>query len=234
MTNQRLSLGRRSAAGTFLAILTCVHLPLAHTVNLQAAQAPSGSAASQKLLDDTASLNENLVEFALDGTIAEMVETATRVEAAFPKLRGVVEARTLAAIEERGREQRAAVKAGDRTGTALASVELYRLLQEAMNPQTRVTPVQVSLLDYSGFKLLALTRAKAVEWRRVDAAANEAGAFWKQVQGRVGSTALRNLVDAIMTGLGESSAAREPAFTAFAAKMLLESVDLLEGQFTGK
>ncbi len=113
-------------------------------------------------------------------------------------------------------------------------MELYRLLQEAMNPQTRVTPVQVSLLDYSGFKLLALTRAKAVEWRRVDAAANEAGAFWKQVQGRAGSTALRNLVDAIMTGLGESSAAREPAFTAFAAKMLLESVDLLEGQFTGK
>jgi hypothetical protein len=39
---------------------------------------------------------------------------------------------------------------------------------------------------------------------------------------------------AIMTGLVDASAAKDAAYAAFAAKMLLDSVDLLEGQFTSK
>lgn len=194
----------------------------------------AGTDTRQKLLDDMASLNENLVEFALDGNLAKVRETMSAIEASLPKLRTSLPALTFSAIEARVQEQRSAVKAGSGSATALASVEIYRLLQEAMDPRLRVTPLQVPLLDYAGFKLLALARSERVDWTRVEQGVQEASGFWKQVEGRVTSPALRNLVGSIMTGLSESSAARNSGYTAFAAKMLLESVDLLEGQFTPK
>lgn len=187
--------------------------------------------ARQTLLDAVASLNENLVEFALDGNVAKIAETANAIEAAMPKLRTAVPPATFARIESRVREQRTGVNAGDNISTALASVEMYRLLQEAIDPNSRAVPIQVPLLDYAGFKLLALARSGTVDWSRIDTTVKEANVFWKQVEGRIGSAATRNMVASIMTGLAESFATKNRAYCAFAAKMLLESVDLLEGQF---
>jgi hypothetical protein len=195
-----------------------------------AAQAP----ARQKLLDDVASLNENLVEFALDRNAAKITETANAIEASLPKLRPAVPATTYAAIESRMREQRTAVKAGNPTGTALASVEIYRLLQEAIDPHSRPIPVQVPLLDYAGFKILACAKGNAVDWPSIRATANEASSFWKQAEPHISSVALRTMMGSILTGLGDASATKDPAYTAFAARVLLDSVDLLEGQFVGK
>jgi hypothetical protein len=188
----------------------------------------------QILLDNIASLNEDLVQFALDGNAVKIGQTANAIEASLPKLRTAVPAATFTAIESRVREQRAAVKSGNRTATALASVELYRLLQEAIEPRSRVVPVQVSLLDYAGFKILALAKGGAVPWAGIDATVKEAASFWKAVEPRIGSVALRNMMGSIMTGLVDASAAKDAAYAAFAAKMLLDSVDLLEGQFTAK
>jgi hypothetical protein len=113
-------------------------------------------------------------------------------------------------------------------------VEIYRLLQEAIDPKTRVVPVQVALLDYAGFKILSLTKGNAVQWADVNATVKEAASFWKQVEPRIGSVALRTMMGSIMTGLGDASATKDPAYAGFAAKMLLDSVDLVEGQFTPK
>ena len=190
--------------------------------------------ARQKLLDDVASLNENLVEFAIDGDVKKIGETAHAIEAALPKLRTAVPATTFAAIESRVRDQGIAVKAGNGIATALASVEIYRLLQEAIDPKTRVVPVQVALLDYAGFKILSLTKGNAVQWADVNATVKEATSFWKQVEPRIGSVALRGMMGSIMTGLADASATKDPAYAGFAAKMLLDSVDLVEGQFTPK
>lgn len=199
-----------------------------------AAQTTTAVDTRQKLLDDVASLNENLVEFALDGNVAKIIETANAIEALLPQLRAAVPATTFAAIEARVKDQRTGVKAGNKTAIALASVEVYRLLQEAMDPATRPVPIQVPLLDYTGFKLLALAEADAVSWASIDATVKEAVAFWQQVETRIGSKALRNLLGSIMTGLHDASSARNPAHAAFAAKVLLEAVDLLEGQFVPK
>jgi hypothetical protein len=198
------------------------------------AQRATSVDARQKLLDDVASLNEDLVEFALDGNAVKIGETANAIEASMPKLRAAVPAATFTAIESRVREQRTGVKTGNGTATALASVELYRLLQEAIDPRSRTVPVQVALLDYAGFKILALAKGGAVPWASIDATVKEAASFWKPVEPRIGSVALRNMMGSIMTGLVDASAAKNPAYAAFAAKTLLESVDLLEGQFTSK
>lgn len=185
----------------------------------------------QKLLDDVATLNENLVEFALAGNRPKIAETAKTIEASLPKLRAAVPTATYTAIESRVRDQRAAVKTGNGSAIAIPSVEMYRLLQEAIDPHTRTVPVQVPLLDYAGFKILALAKGDVVNWTGIDATVKDAASFWKPLETRVPSMALRNTIASIMTGLGDASASKDPAYTAFAAKMLLESVDLLEGQF---
>ena len=233
-------LNQFARAHTMIAVLS-----MAGTITLVApsvfAQAASAGAparvstsvdAQQKLLDDVASLNENLVEFALDGNAGKIAETANAIEASLPKLRTAVPATTFKAIESRVRDQRTAVKAGTAIATALASVEIYRLLQETIDPRSRAVPVQVPLLDYAGFKILALAKGDAVQRASIDATVKEAASFWKQVETRISSVALRNMIGSIMTGLADAAAAKDPAYTAFAAKMLLESVDLLEGQFT--
>jgi hypothetical protein len=224
-------------AGTF----TLVALGTAEPVLAEAtafagvpAQRATSVDARQKLLDDFASLNENLVEFALNGNSAKIAETANAIEASLPKLRSAVAATTFTAIESRVRDQRTAVRTANGIATALASVEIYRLLQEAIDPHSRPVPVQVALLDYAGFKILALAKADAVQWAGINATVTEAAAFWKQVEARIGSVALRSMMGSIMTGLVDASAAKDPAYTAFAAKMLLESVDLIEGQFMPK
>lgn len=89
-------------------------------------------------------------------------------------------------------------------------------------------------MDYAGFKILALAKGDPVNWNSIDATVKEAASFWKQVEAFVGSVALRNMIGSIMTGLVDGAAVKTPAYTAFAAKMLLESVDLLEGQFMPK
>jgi hypothetical protein len=185
----------------------------------------------QKLLDDFASLNENLVEFALDGNTAKINETTTAIEASLPKLRPVLPATTLTAIESQMRDQKTAVKAGNRLGIALASVELYRLAQEAIDPHSRAVPVQVALLDYAGFKILALAKGNPVDWASISATGKDAVSSWRQLEARISSVALRTMIGSIMTGLVDAPAVKDAAYTAFAARMLLDSVDLLEGQF---
>ena len=184
-----------------------------------------------KLLDDIASLNENLVEFALDGNTAKITETANAIEASLPKLRTAVPPTTFTAIESRARDQKAAVKTGNRTAIALASVEIYRLAQEAIDPHSRTVPVQVAQLDYAGFKILALAKGNPADWTSISATVKEAASFWKQIETRISSVALRTMIGSIVTGLVDASAVKGSAYTAFAARMLLDSVDLLEGQF---
>jgi hypothetical protein len=213
---------------TIVAALCMVAVALAGP----AAQRSGPADPRQKLLDDLASLNENLVEFALDGNTAKINETRTAIDASLPKLRSAVPAATFTAIESRVNDQKGAVKAGNRTGVALASVEIYRLAQEAIDPHSRTVPVQVALLDYAGFKVLALAKGTPVDWAGINATGKEAASSWKQVEPRVKSVALRTMMGSIMKGLADAPAAKDPAYTAFSAQMLLDSVDLLEGQFT--
>lgn len=221
------------AATVTLVTLVTVAPALAEATTLagRPAQQPASVDARQKLLDNVASLNEDLVQFALDGNAAKAAATASAIAASLPKLRTAVSGTTLTGIESRVREQGAAVKRGDWTATALVSVEIYRLLQEAIDPRSRRVPVQVALLDYAGFKILAVAKGNPVDWASINVTVKEAASSWKSVEPRIRSVALRSTLGSIMTGLADASALKDSAYTAFAARMLLESVDLLEGQF---
>jgi hypothetical protein len=125
----------------------------------------------------------------------------------------------------------AALGQGDMTGVELAAVEAYRELEQEMNVVDRVAPIEVSMLDYSGFKLSALAKAKTLDWAAIQVAANEAKGFWSELQPNVTKGGLKDLMNTIHAGLEEAVQRQNVAQLAFAAKLNLDAVDLLEGHF---
>lgn len=113
---------------------------------------------------------------------------------------------------------------------ALASVEIYRVLQEAIAPGDRMTPLEVSLLDYSGFKIKTLAVTRVTDWSAIDAAITEMGGFWQKVAPSIKDKGLRNLMISITDGLADAASRKNTAYLSFGAQMLLDSVDLVEGQ----
>lgn len=196
--------------------------------------AGGSAAARDQLLDSTASLNENLVEFALAGKADKVAESLRDIEAAMPKLESSLGAAVYAAVASQLGAVKAAVARHDLDAAALSSIEIYRLLQEAIDQKTRAAPLDVALLDYSGFKLSALAAAPQPNWTTMNDAVVEEDRFWKRLEPSVHDASLQALVSHIGQGLADGVARKDSAEIAFAAEMLLDSVDLLEGQFTVK
>ncbi len=187
-----------------------------------------------QLLESTASLNENLVEFALAGHADKVAESLKDIETAMPKLKPSLGEAAFGRVEVQVRNVQAAVGRQDLNAAALSSIEVYRLLQEAVDRKTRSVPLDVALLDYSGFKLSALAAAAQPNWTAVTDAASEANRFGKQLEPMVHDGSLRTLVSHIGQGLTDGAAGKNSGQVAFAAGMLLDSVDLLEGDFMPK
>jgi len=187
-----------------------------------------------QILESVASLNEDLVEFALAGKADKVADRLKEIEAAMPKLKPPLGEAAFGRVEAQVRDVQAAVGRQDLNAAALSSIEVYRLLQEAVDQKARPVPLDVALLDYSGFKLSALAAAPQPNWTAVNDAAAEADRFWKRLEPRVHDGSLRALVSHIGQGLTDGAARKDSGQVAFAAKMLLDSVDLLETDFTAK
>ncbi len=187
-----------------------------------------------QLLEGVASLNENLVEFALAGKADKVAESLKHIDAAMPKLKPSLGEAAFGRVEAHVRDVQMAVGRQDLNAAALSSIEVYRFLQEAVAPKARPVPLDVALLDYSGFKLSALTATPQSNWTSLNDAVSEADRFWKQLEPMVHDGSLRTLVSTIGQGLTDGTARKDSGQVAFAAKMLLDSVDLLQSDFTTK
>lgn len=119
----------------------------------------------------------------------------------------------------------------DLNGAALASAEIYRTLQQAMSRMAGPVPLEVALLDYSGFKLEALAKTSAPDWHSVALAAEEAQSFWQKLASHVKSKSLSSTMSTVLSGIKEGVDRNNASQVAFGARVLLDTVDLLEEQF---
>lgn len=192
------------------------------------AVAPAPANERQKLLDGAATLAEHMTEFSIAGDKPKMQETMMSLDAELQKLKSIP---NVAGAQSRMLDLRRAVERRDNTRAALSAIEIYRYLQEAMDPAARPAPIEIALFDYSGFKLSALALAARPDWKLIAAANTEAAEFWKRLEPRIKEKALKNLVITIQNGLAEGLKRRDSKLVGFAARALLDTVDLLEGQF---
>ena len=121
----------------------------------------------------------------------------------------------------------------NRADLAIASIESYRLLVSA-GPVTETAPVQVSLLDYAGFRYGADLGAQPVRWDDAVAAADYAAGQWRQIEPRVTDVALRELFSAAVTGLKTAAQNQDLVAARAVDQTELDLVDELEAFFARK
>lgn len=172
---------------------------------------------------------EDLIELATVGShsavasaLVEVDRVSGGVAAALPDSAATEFSRLVAGLHS-------AVAAKDQLQIAGGALECFRLLIDNLQDPGLSMPREVSLLDYAGFKLRVLTAAERHDWQNIRATAQEAAGWWSAIQARVSQPSLRNAFDSAIGGLGDAAGIEDPAMLRFAAQIVLDLVDLLEG-----
>ncbi|TAK07906.1 MAG: hypothetical protein EPO39_05605 [Candidatus Manganitrophaceae bacterium] len=192
--------------------------------------ATAQSSRNEKLLT-VASPFEDITEYVLAGQKEKITLSLKAYGEQAPQLDSVLSRRAKEELKSlvSGIEQ--AQRQGHFEEIALKSVEAYRVLIESLDRGSLQAPVEVSLLDYAGFKTRALLHRKAVDWSSIQSTVNEAQQHWNAIEPRVMDKGLRDAVNTAMEGMKKASAARNTDMADFAAQVDLALVDLLEGYF---
>ena len=120
---------------------------------------------------------------------------------------------------------------GNRGAMAIQSIEAYRLLQESIDHGGQLVPIEVSLLDYAGFKLNGLLLSTRRDWKEVARTAQEASKWWSAIGPGIADKTLREAMDHRIEGINDGAARNDPELLRFAAAMDLILVDGLEAFF---
>jgi hypothetical protein len=114
---------------------------------------------------------------------------------------------------------------------ALKSPEVYRTLIDALDKNSLKVPAEVSLLDYVGFRFLAVLHAKPGNWSDLREATTYARKNWYAIRSRVTDRGLREAIDITIAGLIKACTLKNADMALFAAQVDLAQVDLLEAYF---
>lgn len=117
---------------------------------------------------------------------------------------------------------------------SLAAAELYKVLVSSLDPTALTVPMEVSLLDYCGFRTHALLKETTPDWKAIAATAHEANGFWAKVRDRVTDTKIHNRMDVAQQGMTAAAEKHDAALSHLSAKDNLDLVDELEGHFEKK
>jgi hypothetical protein len=182
---------------------------------------------SCKLIDAAISSTEDFAEIA-QGTDPAAIETArSAIQTALDRVRPVLDQKIASAIASSLATVMAADKNGDVSQSAVASMDIYKLLVQQFEPRLPTTR-SVAMLDYAGFKLSALLMSPQPDWAAVSALVQEASHNWTTARAELKDKALVDIGTSIHMGLQEASTKKNVDWLRSLAKMQLDSVDLLE------
>jgi hypothetical protein len=194
------------------------------------AQGSKGQAKNEILLSASSPF-EDLTEFAIAGDKHGIERAIRAYDAQAPKVEAELPAGKRDELRGLVADIRTAAQKGDYSTVALKSPDAYRILVEALDRGALKVPVEVSLLDYAGFKFLALLHAKPTDWQALGKVAEEAAKDWGSVRAKVADAGLRDTVDVAVGGMKKACATKNAEMALFAAQVDLALVDLLEGYF---
>lgn len=127
----------------------------------------------------------------------------------------------------------AAATGDDRAGIALAAVEGYRTLVESVRGNTPI-PMNVSLLDYAGFRYQADLSSDPARWDDALKAVDFAGQQWAEISSRVADATLRDDFSKALSAMRKAAGERNLDDAHRAVTGELDLVDKLEQFFSQK
>ncbi len=183
------------------------------------------------ILQSGSSPFEDLSELAVAGDWKGVDVAMTKIES--------LEGATMNALAPMPRKQfesqlaaiRASHKNRDGYSLALQAAETYRTLVSAQSPESLTVPLEVSLLDYVGFKVTALLSRPTPDWQAVQATTIEGIQFWTALKSRVRDASLQTLSTTTLDGLAGAAKVGDRTTAQFAARVALDLVDVLENYF---
>ncbi|WP_339930130.1 hypothetical protein [uncultured Brevundimonas sp.] len=173
---------------------------------------------------------ETLTETAFSATPAQLDATIAQARAAVARDRRTLSPPVAALLDERLRQIADAREGLNRADLAIASIEAFRLVVSATSTAGGV-PLEVSLLDYAGFRYGADLKAPVVRWDDAAQAADFAAEQWALISARVSDQALRSRFGAAVAAMAASARNRDAAGAALAGATELDLVDELETFF---
>jgi hypothetical protein len=160
------------------------------------------------------------------------IERALR---AYDAIAGKVEGVLAAARRDELRALVADIRMGEKQGSfneiVLKAPEAYRTLIEGLDRGGLKVPLEVSLLDYAGFRFLALLHVQPVDWRSLQGAGELARKNWTAIKAKVADGGLRDAVDVAIAGMNRACILKNADMALLAAQVDLALVDLLEAGF---
>lgn len=190
-----------------------------------------GTQTRNEILQAAASPFEHLSELAVVGDW----KGAGAAIQEFETLRQRTREALAAGVRQRFESETAAIhesyRRRDQYSLALQAADAYRTLVAAQDAAVLAVPIEVSLLDYAGFKLTALLSRPSPDWQAVQATAGEARKFWAAIEGRLTDKSLHTLTTTVVDGLVTAARDRDRVRAQFAAQVDLDLVDVLEGHF---
>jgi hypothetical protein len=114
---------------------------------------------------------------------------------------------------------------------ALKAPEAYRTLIEGLDRGRLKVPMEVSLLDYAGFRFLALLHVQPVDWRSLRGAGEHARKNWAAIRAKTADGGLRDAVDVAIAGMERAGILKNADMALLAAQIDLALVDVLEAGF---
>lgn len=124
-----------------------------------------------------------------------------------------------------------ALQRNDAKRAALEALESYRVFEETTAVETRAAPIEVSLLDYSGFRIAALALPGRTDWVEADAAVSFSARQWQTLRAQVTDSAVVDLMNELQRTLSAAAQRRDAQALGAAARAQLAAVDLVERYF---
>jgi hypothetical protein len=197
------------------------------------ANAVDSQAANDTLLKATSPF-EDMVKYALDRKEAKLAKALATANSQTEGIRGALPAAASSRFDTLFLTLQKSATATNHYAIAKTSVEIFHLLIENLTKEGLKIPIEVSWLDYAGFKLHVLASAPKPDWASMDATIEDATKWWEAIKMKVAEKNLRYAMDSDIQGLRQSVKSKNLPMLYFAAQMDLDLVDLLENHFEGK
>jgi hypothetical protein len=194
--------------------------------------ATSALAADQSCLFSSAEAYENLTEksYTVDAqTLADLSAAAEKqARACLVNLT----ASDADALSIRLDAVQAALRSDDRAAVTRNAVEAYRIFVTAETREPNGVPLQVSLLDYAGFRMQADLQAAEPDWEDFENALSFAEQQWSEIETKIIDLELRESFAAELNHVRIAAKDRNTSAAKESAGAELDQVDLLEKYFS--
>lgn len=183
-------------------------------------------------LFDIAEAFENLAEKASAADTQELAQLSDEAESGARACSASLSGTNAKALESRLGAVRDALRSNDRAGVARNAVEIYRIFVTAEARGPKDAPLQVSLLDYAGFRIQSDLQATPPDWADAESALLVAEQQWSEIEATISDRNLKKSFAADLERIGAAMNDQNVAAAKDAVRIELDGVDLLERYYT--